>query len=119
MDHLVFDIAKDSTPDMATMAIQLRENGYYAAIFILVWLHHKDPKSASEQIGSRYKHGGGWQPIEGFTLDRKTLRLSYPGDPPLDAYCAFVLRHEVVLTYLHDLVAVVKPDGSFEVARID
>ena len=42
----------------------------------------KQIKLGEAQIEDRYRNGGGWRPLEGFRLKRKTLTLSYPGDTP-------------------------------------
>jgi hypothetical protein len=93
---------------------------------VLGWLplllDDHDPRPASEQFDDRYRHGGGWHPIPGFTLpNRETLFLHYDGDPlyqPI-AVAILPLTRETIVFYRHEWVAVFKPDRSFEVSRID
>jgi hypothetical protein len=81
------------------------------------FLSENDPRPAAEQFNEKYAHGGGWQPIPGCTL--KGLTMRYPGDPPFKAIAMMKLRDEVVLIYEHSLVAILQPDGTFAVARMD
>ena len=76
------------------------------------------PKSAREQFNDAYSFAGGWTPFKGFTMlpDRN---LSYPGDPPTQLLAETKLRDETILFYDHAWVAIVQPDGSFEVCRKD
>lgn len=76
-----------------------------------------DKRPAREQFDAKY-HFGGWQPIPGFTLN-KDLSLKYPRDPALKSLAAVKLHDEMVVFYDHAIVAIVQPDGSFEVARMD
>jgi len=80
-------------------------------------LDESDPRSAREQFHENYSYGGGWQPMPNFTLTGNTLH--YPGDPVLVPIAAMLLRRETVLVYEFSIVAIVQPDGSFEVARMD
>lgn len=85
---------------------------------LINFLSEDDPRPAKEQIDDRYKAGGGWKSIEGFTID-KSGALHYPGDPVMYPICCATLRFEVILTYEADVVAIFRPDGSLDVARID
>jgi hypothetical protein len=82
-------------------------------------LHEEDPRSAREQLDSNYQHGGGWQPFEGFEM-LPNGNLQYPGDP-----CTLLLAEamlhgkEMIRFYNHSWVAIVQPDGTFEVSRMD
>lgn len=87
--------------------------------YIPFWLNDKDKLGAAEQIHRAYGHGGGWLSAKGFTMDRSTGTLNYPGDMPLKPLAMCRLRDEVVYFYDHSWVAVVQPNGSFDVARID
>lgn len=82
------------------------------------FLSEDDPRSAKEQLNENYAHGGGWLPMEGFKLTSRG-RLSYPGDPPLRALAVTKLRHEAIVLFEHEFVAIIQPDGTFEVARMD
>lgn len=77
-----------------------------------------DPKPAKEQFNAEYQHGGGWRPFEGFEmLDNDDLK--YPDDPPLSPIAEMYLRDERILIYEFDWVAIIQPDRSFEVCRMD
>lgn len=82
------------------------------------WLDVDDPRPASEQIHAHYGHGGGWSPFKGFEL-KEDNSLTYPGDPPTRPLAQARLRDELIVFYRHAWVAVIQPDRSFEVARID
>jgi hypothetical protein len=85
------------------------------------WLDDDDPDSAAQQIHKHYGHGGGWHPFQGTippTLSR-LYELCYPGDPPLMPLAGTKLRHELIFLYPHSWLAIIQPDRTFEVARID
>jgi hypothetical protein len=75
-----------------------------------------DPRPAREQIAARYISG--WHPLPGFILSDDGS-LIYPGDPPLLPIAATTLRDEQITFYPHSWLAIVQPDGSLEVARVD
>ena len=77
-----------------------------------------DPRGAKEQIQENYPFGG-WQPFNGFSLDPVTMEIKYPSDPPLKPLFKRQLRDELILLYKYAWIAVISPDGSFEVSRID
>jgi hypothetical protein len=77
-----------------------------------------DPRPAREQLDANYQHGGGWDPFPGFTL-RQDNWLTYPGDPPTRPLAMTMLRGELIVFYEHDWVAIIQPDRSFEVCRMD
>lgn len=81
------------------------------------FLDEDDPRSAREQLNANYPFGG-WQPFKGFTM-LADGNLAYPGDPPTILLAETKLRDETVRFYQHAWVAVVQPDGSFEVCRMD
>ena len=74
----------------------------------------EDPRTAREQIDAYY----GWRPIEGFILE-SDFALSFPGDPPMDPLVETTLRDERIFVYQSGWVAIVQPDLSFTVARLD
>lgn len=80
-------------------------------------LDARDPRSAREQFHDGYAHGGGWQPMQNFTMEGRTLL--YPGDPPFNPSVMMKLRDETIYVYQFSIVVIVQPDGSFEVARMD
>ena len=86
--------------------------------YIPMFLHGNDPRSAKEQLDANYVHGG-FQPFHGFTMSADGMRLIYPGDPPMQAIAETKLRDETIRLYEAEWVAVIQPDGSFEVARMD
>ena len=81
-------------------------------------LDEDDPASAREQFDAKYQHGGGWRPFKGFTMlpDRT---LTYPEDPPNKPRAITMLREEMIIFYDFAWVAIVQPDGTWEVARMD
>jgi hypothetical protein len=86
--------------------------------FIPGFLDETDPRHACEQIDERYNYGGGWEPWPGFTMIEGE-RLKYPGDPPLAPICELRMRDERIVLYPASIVAIIQPDGSFEVCRLD
>jgi hypothetical protein len=82
------------------------------------FLHEEDPRPARQQFDDRYRHGGGWNPVNGFEMKRNG-HLRYPGDPPLQALAYIKLRKELIIVYEHAFVAIIQPDETFEVARMD
>jgi hypothetical protein len=85
--------------------------------YIPYWLNLNNPKSAREQLNQGYVFGG-WRPFEGFKL-RSDNALLYPGDPPIEPLAQAKLRHELICFYPFSWVAVIQPDRSFEVCRMD
>ena len=81
-------------------------------------LDDQDPRSAREQLDAGYRHGGGWLPVRGFTMG-EDLTLHYPGDPPYRALARCALRMERIVFYPLAFVAIIQPDLSFEVCRMD
>jgi hypothetical protein len=81
-------------------------------------MNDEDPRSAREQLDSGYKQFGGWNPFPGFKLTGNNS-LIYPGDPPQHPIARTKLREETILLYPGDWVAIIQPDRSFEVCRMD
>jgi hypothetical protein len=77
-----------------------------------------DPRRAAEQFNERYAHGGGWHPQPGYEMSEDAV-LKYPGDPPFEPLAAIPFREEIILVYVAGIVAIVQPDHSFEVCRMD
>lgn len=77
-----------------------------------------DPRSAHEQLDAGYAHGGGWNDFPGFTMGEGDI-LTYPNDPPYQPIAELLLRDERIILYQYSIIAVVQPDGSFEVTRMD
>jgi len=92
--------------------------------YIPGWLSWADERSAKEQIGANYI--GGWFPYNGFQLDENNvLHDNLPTskyeskDPPLYPLAQAHLRDELIVFYDHAWVAIIQPNRSYEVARID
>lgn len=96
-------------PDMTHAAL-----GYLPDFF-----DEADPRPAREQIHERYRHGGGWRPFKGFTMADDGSDISFPGDPPMVLLAEAKLRDETLRFYDCAWLAIVQPDGSFEVSRVD
>jgi len=86
--------------------------------FIPQFLNEGDTRPAKEQLDSNYGHGGGWSTFTGMTM-LPNGNLSYPGDPPYELLAETRLRDEVIRFYNYAWVAIIQPDGSFEVSRMD
>ena len=86
---------------------------------IPTFLSEANPASAREQLHVNYAHGGGWHPFKGFTYDPTTKTLHYPGDPVVSYISYAHLRDEVIIIFEHAWVAIVQPDGTYEIARMD
>jgi hypothetical protein len=85
--------------------------------FIPTFLHEHDPRPAAQQFQSNYPHGG-WDAFPGFTMS-PSGKLLYPGDPPMACLYEARFRDEVIRLYQYEWVAIIQPDGSFEVSRMD
>lgn len=86
------------------------------------WLEAAETTKISliEFFNHAYAHGGGWRPFKGFTLNEDNS-LKYPGDPALKPFVEFTMddRPDKVFMYDHAWVAIVQPNRSFEVCRMD
>jgi hypothetical protein len=83
-----------------------------------MWLDEADPRPAREQLDEHYQHGGGWQPFEGFKLQRNH-RIKYPGDPAMAPLAMMKFRDELIVWYPHAWVMILQKDGSHEICRMD
>lgn len=86
--------------------------------YIPQFISEDDPRTAAEQFNSSYAHGGGWQPMSGWTMGTDG-GLKYPGDPKIMPVASAKLREEEIFVYPYAWVAIRQPDGKYEVARID
>src|SRR5882724_11130740 len=78
-----------------------------------------NPAPARDQLNANYQHGGGWRPFDDkFTLGDDDS-LGYPDDEPLHPIAEIRLRAERIIIYESNFVAIVQPDRSFEVCRMD
>lgn len=87
--------------------------------FIPEFFSEDNPASAKEQIHRAYAHGGGWNPFQGFKMSDDKMRIMYPGDPAFNAIATARMRDETIILYEHEWLAIIQPDGSHEIARID
>lgn len=85
--------------------------------YVPAFLLDDDPRPAREQFQERYVYGG-WRPIKGFTKDAAD-GLHYPEDPVLPAVAYRMLRQERIVMYPGAVFAIIQPDGSWDVARLD
>lgn len=86
--------------------------------FIPSFLSRADGRSAREQFHERYAHGGGWQPMKGWSLG-PVGEILYPGEPALPPIAVAALGDETIRVYAHAWVSITQPDGTFEVSRMD
>lgn len=87
---------------------------------IPMFLSHQDPAPAAEQFDNNYQHGGGWQPMSGWTIDEDfVLHYLDDEDPPLKPLAIAEFRAETILVYPYAWVVVLQQDGSFEISRMD
>lgn len=84
-------------------------------------LDSSDKRPVKEQLEDRYRHGGGWSPFgQGqWKLDRMTMTLRYPGDPPMKPLAMTAVGPEHVFFYPHAMLLVLQPNGDFDVTRVD
>lgn len=108
---------------MTQAIIQLRPHGLEYAGMIPMFLNPENPEKAAVQLDFHYQHGGGWQPMEGWTsVGDSGWTIQYPGDEPLEPYVLIEvpLTGEFVLVYDYGFVAVFQAGSrDFEVARMD
>lgn len=74
-----------------------------------------DPRPAKEQFDSNYV--GGWRHLKGFTMTEDAIL--FPGDPPMPLLAETRLRDETIRLYASAWVAIVQPDGTYEISRMD
>lgn len=79
------------------------------------------PGTVAEQLRENYAHGGGYMPFGGdkWKLDPKTHVLTYPEDDPFEPLAMTKIRDETLYFYNYAILAIVQPDGSFVVTRVD
>lgn len=85
--------------------------------YIPLFFNADDPLSAKEQIDKNYRHGGGWRSFKGFKMLDNGIK--YPGDPLMPLLFEAKLRNETLRFYDGSWLAIIQPDGSFEISRID
>jgi hypothetical protein len=87
--------------------------------YIPDFLSEDDPEPAAKQIDKNYTHGGGWESFKHHRMNPKTYAIKYPGDPALRPLASAWLRNELILYYQGSWVAIVQPDGAWDIARVD
>ena len=94
--------------------------------------HPFSDDDAKTQIDKRYAHGGGFVDTPGFSLNDEWKE---PGeaiiqyyqeeaapeeqDPPLHELARAKLGEETLIFFPYAFLAIVQPDGSFQVTRVD
>lgn len=88
--------------------------------YIPMFLDDNDKRPAKEQINDNYRHGGGWRSLDGLTMHPDKLVDPNDGNP-FDFVLLWEseLNDEILRFYNGSMLAVIQPDGSFEVTRID
>lgn len=80
----------------------------------------EDERKVKDQLNDRYAHGGGYRPFKGFKLDRMTMTLHYPGDPPFKPAAMTTIGDEQVFFYPSGAwLLILQPNGDYEVTRVD
>jgi hypothetical protein len=93
--------------------------------YIPDFLSYGDLSSAKEQFNRNYKHGGGWNPFEGFTLNTSNMQIQYNAgdpeetDPPYEPIAKASLRDEEIYVYPHAWVLILQKNGTYEICRMD
>lgn len=78
-----------------------------------------DERPIAAQIDEAYQHGGGWSPLEGYTMS-DDMSLGYEGDPPRELLAACLVNEdEMLLVYSSAVCAIARRTGEFEVSRLD
>lgn len=93
-----------------------------AAGLIPHFLSLSDPRPAKEQIHEGYAHDGGWRPFSVFQLlltQNGLAWLEYPGDPKLYEISRAKFRSELLILFQFSWLAIIQPDDSFEISRLD
>jgi len=82
-----------------------------------------DPRTAQEQAGANYSHGGGWMPFKGFTLHGSSERgytLEYPEDRPMKEVSRAKFHDQTLVLFEASWLAIIEADVSMsDVSRMD
>ena len=86
------------------------------------FLNENDPRPAREQFNAHQP--GGWHPLAGFRFRNDGKEMVYggataPDNPARVLIAETKLRDETIRFYNGAWVAIIQPDGSFEVACLD
>lgn len=95
--------------------------------FLRAIFQETDPAKAADQIHLRYAHGGGFHPMDGWTLHDGWeapggTRLTYgSGQDATHAreMARATLRDETLVLLDHAFLAIIQKDGAFKVTRVD
>jgi hypothetical protein len=87
--------------------------------YIPAFLDEDDPDDARTQLDKNYAFGGFRPQSQWHLLDPVTMAMQYPGDPPTKPLWMGFHRQERIYVYPYGYVAVVQPDNSFVMARMD
>ncbi len=82
------------------------------------FLSESDPRPAREQFDENYAFAGGWTPFSGVTM-LPSGNIQYPEDDETRLLFETRLRDELIRVYEHAWVAIIQPDGKFEISRMD
>lgn len=85
--------------------------------YIPQWFKQNDARTAKQVINDCYAFGG-FRPFKGFRLNADNS-LKYPGDPPMMPLAQTKYNDQLLIVYQHSWFAIIQPDGSLEVARLD
>lgn len=87
--------------------------------YLPLYLSDSDQRPAAVQFQERYGPiGGGWTPTKQ-KIELKPDGLHFPGDPVMPPLAETKLGDETIRFYDCSWVAIIQPDGSYEIARID
>lgn len=92
---------------------------YNLAGWIPSFLVADNKDNAQTQFNQNYSHGGGWSPFSDKWVLHDDDSIEYPGDPTYKPLAYTYLHNQKVVVYPHAWVAIINPDKSFEVARMD
>ena len=92
--------------------------------FLPMFLSPRLDVPAAQQLDINYQHGGGFHHFKGFAADfsgePETWTIRYPGDPLFRIIAYAKLGEEIIAVFPHGpWVAVVQPDKSFVICRMD
>jgi hypothetical protein len=88
-------------------------------------LRPDDPRPVKEQLNDRYSHGGGFMASKGFTFkkegDKAILSYEIEDDDPeiYQEWSRSKVNDEELYLFDASFMAIVQPDGTYEVTRVD
>jgi hypothetical protein len=74
---------------------------------------------AKVQFDAQYQHGGGWHPMPGWKLNDDDSLKYFRDAHTYQPLAEMILGQERIIVYECSWVAIVQPDRSFEVCRMD